>query len=427
MAAVFPHTPMPEQGLPRAEVMQHLISMKQDDQDWRGGRVFSLVYSAGDDLHELLSDALSLYSAENGLNVLAFPSIGVMQHDIVSNTASLLGADDPAAGGAVEGYLTSGGTESLLQAVKTARDVGRERGIARPQVVVGQSAHAAFTKAADYFDVDLVRVPVEPDYTTSATVLETACTDDTIMVVGSAPTYPQGVIDPIADIAALALDRGILCHVDACMGGFLLPFLAQLGRVTEPFDFRLSGVTSISADVHKYGYASKGVSVILYRTHELARKQLFVTTDWLGGFYASTAMAGTRPAGPVAAAWAALMHIGSDGYVELTRTAHDAALALRAGIESIDGLAVRGDPQATVMAFGAVDPDALDIFAVGERLAAEGWYLDRQNRPDSLHATVHAGSAATVPLLVADLRRAVNEVEASGARTDQRDTTYGQT
>ena len=224
------------------------------------------------------------------------------------------------------------------------------------------------------------------------------------MVVGSAPSYPHGVIDPIADIAAVAGERDILCHVDACMGGFLLPFLAELGRLDEPFDFRVPGVTSMSADVHKYGYASKGVSVILYRTHELARKQLFVTTDWLGGFYASTAMAGTRPAGPVAAAWAALMHIGHEGYLELTRTAHDAARELRAGIESIDGLEVRGDPPATVLAFGARDPDALDIFAVGERLAAEGWYLDRQNRPDSLHATVHAGSAATVPTLVTDLR-----------------------
>src|ERR1700683_3419112 len=382
---------MPAVGLPRDEVMQQLMAMKRDDQDWRGGRVFSLVYSAGDDVHELLSDALALYSAENGLNVLAFPSIGVMQHDIVCNTATLLGADDPASGGEVEGYLTSGGTESLLQAVKTARDVGRDRGLARPRVVAGESAHAAFTKAADYFDVDLVRVPVEDDFTTSAAALEAACTDGTIMVVGSAPTYPQGVVDPIADIAALAERRGILCHVDACMGGFLLPFLSELGRFDQPFDFRLPGVTSMSADVHKYGYASKGVSVILYRTHELARKQLFVTTDWLGGFSASTAMAGTRPAGPVAASWAALMHIGRDGYLELTRTAHDAALVLRAGIESISGLAGRGGPPATVLAFGAQDPDRLDIFAVGERLAAEGWYLDRQNRRDSLPRTGHGG------------------------------------
>jgi glutamate/tyrosine decarboxylase-like PLP-dependent enzyme len=232
------------------------------------------------------------------------------------------------------------------------------------------------------------------------------------------------VVDPIADIAALARSRDLLCHVDACMGGFLLPFLSELGRFSEPFDFRVPGVTSMSADVHKYGYASKGVSVILYRTHELAKHQIFVTSDWLGGFYASTAMAGTRPAGPIAAAWAALMHIGRDGYLELTRTAHDAAVALRAGIESIPGLEVRGDPRGTVMAFGAIDPEAIDIFAVGERLAAEGWYLDRQKHPDSLHATVHAGSAVTVPALVEDLRHVVAAV--GHTRTAERQTTYGQ-
>src|SRR3984957_7037941 len=201
--AAFPHTPMPRNGLPRGEVMQQLLHMKEGDQDWRGGRVFSLVYSAGDDIHELLQDALSLYSAENGLNVLAFPSIGTMQHDIVSITASLLGADDPASGGGVEGYLTSGGTESLLQAVKTARDVARQdRGIRFPRVVAAESAHAAFTKAADYFDVELIRVPVGPDFRVSADALAEACNEETIMLVASAPTYPQGVIDPIADIAA---------------------------------------------------------------------------------------------------------------------------------------------------------------------------------------------------------------------------------
>jgi glutamate/tyrosine decarboxylase-like PLP-dependent enzyme len=421
----LPHTPIPQHGLAREEVLAQLLAMKQRDQDWRGGRVFSLVYSAGDEVHELLQDALSLYSAENGLNVLAFPSIGIMQHDIVKNTATLLGADEPTSGGCIEGYLTSGGTESLLQAVKTARDVARhERGIRHPQIVAAESAHAAFTKAADYFDVELIRVPVGADLRVDVTTFDEACTDATIMVVGSAPTYPHGVVDPIADIAALALRRGILCHVDACMGGFLLPFLVRLGRFSQPFDFRLPGVTSMSADVHKYGYASKGVSVVLYRTHELARHQVFTTSDWLGGFYASTAMAGTRPAGPIAAAWAALMHIGLDGYVELTRTAHDAARTLRAGIESIQGLEVRGDPPATVLAFGAQDPAALDIFSVGERLASDGWYLDRQNRPDSLHATVHAGSAASVPYLVRDLRHAVTA--AGKARAADRSTTYGQ-
>jgi sphinganine-1-phosphate aldolase len=420
----LPHNPLPRRGLPRDEVMSRLQAMKHDDADWRGGRVFSLVYSAGDEIHELLQDAQALYSAENGLNVLAFPSIGLMQHDIVRNTASLLGADDEASGGGVDGFLTSGGTESLLQAVKTARDVARDRGIARPQVVAAESAHAAFTKAADYFDVDLVRVPVGSDFRADVDAMASRCTDQTILLVASAPTYPHGVVDPVADIAALAVERNLLCHVDACMGGFMLPFLTELGRFGQPFDFRLPGVTSMSADVHKYGYASKGVSVILYRTPELARKQVFVTTDWLGGFYASTAMAGTRPAGPIAAAWAALMHIGREGYLDLTQAAHDAALTLRAGIESIPGLAVRGDPPGTVMAFGAADPDALDIFAVGEVLAAGGWYLDRQQRPDSLHATVHAGSAPTVPALVKDLRKAVDQI--GSARTENRDTTYGQ-
>ena len=239
-------------------------------------------------------------------------------------------------------------------------------------MVAAESAHAAFTKAADYFDVELVRVPVGADFRVDVDAMADACTDDTIMVVGSAPTYPQGVVDPIADIAALALERGILCHVDACMGGFLLPFLTQLGRFAEPFDFRLPGVTSMSADVHKYGYASKGVSVILYRDHELARQQVFVTTDWLGGFYASTAMAGTRPAGPIAAAWAALMHIGTDGYLELTRTAHDAALTLRAGIESIDGLEVRGRPTGHRHGLRRLGSEALDIFAVGRAADRRG-------------------------------------------------------
>ena len=223
---------MPEKGLPRAEVMQQLLALKQDDQDWRGGRVFSLVYSAGDEVHELLSDALSLFSAENGLNVLAFPSIGVMQHDIVSNTATLLGADEPEAGGGVEGYLTSGGTESLLQAVKTARDVGRERGIAaaerrrrreRPRRLHQGGRLLRRRPGAGAGRRGLPRRARRRWRPRAPTTRS--------WWWRSAPTYPQGVIDPIADIAALALRRGILCHVDACMGGYLLPFLRDLGRL----------------------------------------------------------------------------------------------------------------------------------------------------------------------------------------------------
>lgn len=420
----FPYTPLPDQGRAADAVLADLAAKKADAQDWAGGRVYSLVYSAGPDHHHLLQQALGLYAAENGLNVLAFPSLGYVQHDLVRITAALLGAEDPASGGQVEGYVTSGGTESLLQAVKTARDVARsERGIDRAQVICATSAHAAFTKAADWFDVEVVRVPVRPDFRADVDAMADAVTDRTILLVGSAPTYPQGVVDPIADLAALARRHDLLLHVDACMGGYLLPFLAQLGRFDQPFDFRVDGVTSMSADLHKYGYASKGVSVVLYRTPKLARHQVFATSDWLGGFYASTAMAGTRPAGPLAAAWASLMHLGRDGLLRLTEQAHDAALVLRDGIGSIDGLVLRGDPPATVLAFGAADPDALDIFAVAHRLSAGGWYLDHQTGPDSLHATVHAGSAGTVHQLVDDLRQAV--AEAGTARAADRSTTYG--
>ena len=258
---------------------------------------------------------------------------------------------------------------------------------------------------------------------TGSAAMEAAVDESTILLVGSAPAYPPGVVDPIEELAAVARRHDVLLHVDACMGGYLLPFLARLGRFDVPFDFRVDGVTSMSADLHKYGYAAKGVSVALYRTHELARHQVFVTTDWDGGFYASTTVAGSKPAGPIAAAWAAMMHLGLDGYLRLTAEAHDAALALRRGIEGIDGLVVRGDPPATVLAFGAADPAALDIFAVGDALADRGWYLDRQSGPDSLHATVHAGSAASVGELVADMGDVVAEV--GSRRAADRSTTYG--
>ncbi len=423
MGDPFGHTPLPDHGQPPAQVLDELARLKADDRDWRSGRVFSLVYSAGEEHHHLLEQALAMYAAENGLNVLAFPSIGRLQHDLVRNTASLLGADDPASGGGVEGYLTSGGSESLVQATKVARDVARERGVARPSVVAATSAHAAFTKGADYFDLELRRVPVGPDFRADPAAMEAAVDESTILLVGSAPAYPTGVVDPIEELAAVARRHDVLLHVDACMGGYLLPFLARLGRFDVPFDFRVDGVTSMSADLHKYGYAAKGVSVALYRTHELARHQVFVTTDWDGGFYASTTVAGSKPAGPIAAAWAAMMHLGLDGYLRLTAEAHDAALALRRGIEGIDGLVVRGDPPATVLAFGAADPAALDIFAVGDALADRGWYLDRQSGPDSLHATVHAGSAASVGDLVADLGDVVAEV--GSRRAADRSTTYG--
>ena len=417
-----------------------MSELRVDDRDWRGGRVFSLVYSAGDDVHDLVERAATLYSAENALNTAVFPSLGRMQRDIVSITAGLLGVDRLPADrrDGVRGYLTSGGTESLLQATKTARDWGRaERGVERPNMVLATSAHAAFEKAAHYFDVESRRVPVGTDFSADVDAMADAVDDSTVMIVGSAPSYPQGVIDPIPALASIAAERGILCHVDACLGGFILPFLDRLGHVTKPWDLSVPGVTSISADLHKYGYASKGISVILYRDRRLAGLQPFVTTNWLGGLYGSPAMAGTRPAGPIAAGWAVLHYLGGDGYLELAGQAHQASATLQAAITGTPGLALRGSPDATVFAFGAeleaADGDApgtgfLDTFALGDALADRGgWFFDRQTPPDSLHATVQAGHRLVVDELCVDLAAAVHELRATGARAPDRATTYGTT
>jgi glutamate/tyrosine decarboxylase-like PLP-dependent enzyme len=359
---------------------------------------------------------------------MAFPSLGWMQHDIVTITAGLLGADRrPAGSPPYRGYLTSGGTESLLQATKTARDWGRASGrTTRPNMVLATSAHAAFEKAAHYFDVEARRVPVRPDGSADVDGFADRIDDDTVLVVGSAPSYPQGVIDPIPELAALAGERGILCHVDACLGGYLLPFLGTLGHITKPWDLSVPGVTSISADLHKYGYASKGVSVIVYGDADLGRLQPFITSNWLGGLYGSPSMAGTRPGGPIAAGWAVLHHLGQDGYLRLAEDAWQAAAALRAAIGSTQGLALRGAPDATVLAFGDDGSGAVDTFALGDALAERGgWYFDRQTPPDSLHATVHAGHLAVIDELCADLVDATAELARTGERSDERAARYG--
>ena len=420
---------LPAHGLDPDAVLARMDGFAADDRDWRGGRVFSLVYDAGPTVSDLLARAAARFGAENALNTTAFPSLGRMQHDIVTITVGLLGGDRRAQGSAgVRGFLTSGGTESLLQATKTARDHGRRRrGVTRPNMVLATSAHAAFAKASHYVDVESRRVPVLSDGSADVGAMADAVDDDTVLVVGSAPSYPQGVIDPIPELAALAAERGVLCHVDACLGGFLLPFLGTLGLVTKPWDLSVPGVTSISADLHKYGYAAKGVSVILYGDRDLARLQPFVTTDWLGGLYGSPSMAGTRPGGPIAAGWAVLHHLGEDGYLRLAADAHRAAMTVRDAVGSTPGLALRGQPDATVFAFGGDGgPEPVDAFALGDALADRGgWFFDRQTPPDSLHATVHAGHAAVVDDLVADLATAAADLRRSGARSAERDTTYG--
>ena len=399
-----PPARLPARGRPTDEILAELAARSRRDTDWRGGRVFSLVYHAGEAHEQLLQRAHALFASANLLNPMAFRGLRQLERELVEMTGRLFHCT-----GAV-GVVTSGGTESILCAVAAYRDrARRERPwIRRPELVVPSTIHAAFDKAAHYFGVRLVKVPVGPDLCADVRATARAIGRRTIGLVASAPQYPHGVVDPIGELGVLAQDRGLPLHVDACVGGFLLPWLERLGRPVPRWDFRVPGVTSISADLHKFGYAGKGASVLAWRSIEAMRHQFFVATDFPGGIYASPTLLGTRPGGPIAAAWAALHALGEDGYIALAARAADAADRLRAGISAIPGLAVLGAPDTTIVAYAAVS--GLDVYAIADRLEARGWTVDRQHRPASLHLTVTATHAPIVDEYLADLAAAVLDV-----------------
>jgi len=411
---------LPQGGRPVDEVIAELVDKRSGDVRWEDGRTFGMVYDGGPGVREAAERAAALYLHENALNTVAFPSLGSIQAEVVSWTAGLLHGPSTAAG-----FLTSGGTESILCAVKAARERAKaERGITSPEMIVAESAHAAFHKAAHLFGLTLHKVPVGDDWRADVGAMAALVNDDTVLLVGSAPQYPQGVIDDIPGIAALAAAADANCHVDACMGGFVLPFAEMLGHEVAPWDFRVEGVTSISADIHKLGYVPKGVSVILHRTKELRRHQTFVFDGWLGGFYASPNLQGTRSGLPMATAWAVMAHLGVDGYVELTRVALDNADRMRAGISAIDGLRVLGDGGFHLIAMSAEpdDPDPVDMFALGDALASRGWFHDRQAPPDSLHATVSNTNTGVIDDYLDALVESIAEVR--GHRSEDRSTNY---
>ena len=407
-------------GRPVDDVIADLAAKRSGDVRWADGKTFGMVFDGGPGVHEAASRAAELYLHENALNTNAFPSLRAIQSEVVGWTAGLLNGPATASG-----FLTSGGTESILCGVKAARERGRaERGIERPEMVVANSAHAAFHKGGHLFGIEVRSVPVRDDFTADVDAMADEIGDDTVLVVGSAPQYPQGVVDDIPALAALAAEAGANCHVDACMGGFVLPFAERLGRDVPPWDFRVDGVSSISADIHKLGYAPKGVSVIVHRTKELRRYQTFVFDDWLGGLYATPNLQGSRSGLPMAAAWAVMQHLGIDGYVELTRTVLDNADRMRAGITAIDGVRVLGDPRFHLLAM-AGDGEAenpVDVFALADALEAKGWYHDRQGPPDSLHSTVSNSNTGVIDEYLADLAAAVDQVR--GTTTDDRSTDY---
>ncbi|MCL7453358.1 MAG: aspartate aminotransferase family protein [Anaerolineae bacterium] len=397
-------TALPQTRTPAAAVLSRMEQLRDRDARWQEGKTWSLVYDAGDELTEFLKEAYTLFFSENGLSPMAFPSLKRFEAEVVSMTASILGGSE-----ATAGNMTSGGTESILMAVKTAREWVRSQdpGNDTPEMVLPITAHPAFEKAAHYFSVRPVHVPVGSDYRADVEAVRQAITPRTILLVGSAPSYPQGVVDPIVELAGVARERGLLCHVDACVGGFMLPFVRRLGYPVPDFDLGVPGVTSLSVDLHKYGYAAKGASVILYHSRELRRHQFFAYTDWPGGIYASPTVAGSRPGGAIAAAWAVMNHLGLEGYLELAGRVMETVTTLRQGIAAIDGVHVLGDPAMSILALGS---DRHNVYEIGDELALRGWYLDRQHLPPSLHLTVTPAHAAVAGQFLADLAAAVEEL-----------------
>jgi sphinganine-1-phosphate aldolase len=398
--------PFPARGRPVDDLITELRLGRGDDADWRRGRTFSLVYNAADAELERLHEAVAAeYLHENYLNPFAFPSLLRMEREIVAMGADLVHGNPRG------GKLTSGGTESLFLAVQVARDHAREvRGVAEPRVVLPATAHPAFAKACHYLDVDEIRVPVGVDG--RADVAATAALVDarTALVVGSAPCYPFGVVDPIPELAGLAAEHDAPCHVDACLGGWLLPFLERLGEPLPPWDFRVEDVTSLSADVHKYGWCFKGASLLFHRDEDELRRQYFLFDGWPGGLYGSATTAGTRPAAPIAAAWATVSHLGLDGYLRLADQVRAVAHRFRDGIDEIEGIHVTGDPVPGVLEIAAdADPATgeavLDIAAVGDVMDDRGWHLDRQQ--GGLHAILSPSHVAIADEFLTDLAAAV--------------------
>ncbi|WP_234590249.1 aminotransferase class V-fold PLP-dependent enzyme [Micromonospora sp. MH99] len=391
--------------------------LRAADRPTHGGRLFAYVYDpAVPGLDDLAAAAHRESAHVNGLDPTAFPSLLAMENALVGAAGRVLGGGPGTTAPDVVGSVTSGGTESLILAVKAARDAHPE--ITAPRIVVPASAHAAFAKAAHYLRVALDVVPVSLDtLRPEPAAMAAAIGPETVLVACSAPSYAHGVVDPVAEIAAVAAEAGVRCHVDACFGGWTLPYLRRLGEPVPAFDFTVPGVTSISVDLHKYAYAPKGVSVLLHRDAALRAPQYFAYADWPGYTMINPVIASTRSGGPIAAAYATLRHLGDAGYLRLAAVTRDAVAALADAVRAVDGLRLMAEPESTVVCFTATG-DGPDLFVLVDELTARGWHTQPQlsyaGLPASVHLTVTASVAPRVAEFGPDLAAAVVAAHAAG-------------
>lgn len=409
--------PIPTSGLPADEVLARLAALRAHDAPWRSGRVFAGVYDPGEAVAATVRAAYAEFLSENALYPNFYPSLLQIENEIVAGLAALLGGDE-----ATAGSCTSGGTESILLALKAARDWARASrpAVAAPEVVLCRTAHPAFHKAAHYLGLRVVVTELDPaSFRADPAAFAAAITPSTILLVASAPCYSHGVVDPVPAIAALARERGLLCHVDACVGGIHLAMMREAGMAVPPFDLSVPGVTTLSVDLHKYGYAAKNASALLYRDRGLRRFALYACASTTGYAVINTTALSSRSGGPLAGAWAALHTLGVEGYVAIVREVQAATAALVAGIAATPGLRVLGAPDMCMFAFAA---EGLDIFALDDALARRGWYLQPQfsapGTPANLHVSVNRSNVGREAALLAALRDAADELRSAPAAED---------
>ena len=395
---------MNSESRPSEEVLAELDERRHRDPDIHGHRLFGLVYPSGhEDLEGLIREVYERFIFANALNPLKFAEIARFEREVIDMSASLV--HRPVTDKS-PGSMTSGGTESILMSMLVNRERARRRGVERPVILAPASAHPAYAKAAHYFDLDLVTVPLDSKWRCDVEAVRDALSERTAVVVASAFNYPYGVMDPVEELAALAAQAGAGCHVDACIGGFVLPFLEHLGRDVAPFDFRVAGVTSMSSDIHKYGYVPKGASVVVYRDDDWFTHQVFLYDEWGSGIYGSGAIAGARPASPVACSWAVINYLGVDGYSAIMSGLMDVVARFTSAVDSLDGVEIVGEPIGPVVALRS---DSIDLYAVGDAMDDRGWHLNRNTEPRGLHLMFSPAHARVIDELIADLTACVDE------------------
>lgn len=401
---------IPEEGRDRQDIIEEMKSFyAKEEPKWKEGFISGTVYHGDQEHIEFQNQVYAINSQSNPMHFDTWPSVVKFESEIVSMTAKMMSADKT--DDEIVGAVSSGGTESILLAMKTYRDWGRaKKWITEPEMIIPTTAHAAFDKASQFFKIKAVRVPVGADFRADVEATRKAITKNTVVIVGSAPPFPHGIMDPIEELSELAREYGVGFHTDACLGGFILPWAEKLGYDVPPFDFRLPGVTSMSADTHKYGYAAKGTSVVLYRGRELRHYQYYMTTEWPGGLYLSPTLSGSRPGALSAECWAAMISIGEKGYMEASRRILETASKIKDGIAEIPEIYVLGDPLFDV----AFASDTLDIYAVSDAMSKKKWGLNGLQRPPCLHIclTLRHTQPGLAERFIADLHEAVEFVKA---------------